>query len=516
MVVLVILDGWGIAPSGPANAVSLAATPTMDRIWAQCPHTALSASGEDVGLPEGQMGNSEVGHLNLGAGRVVTQSLTRINQAVATGDFFENHALRAACTVGRWSRLHIVGLVSEGGVHSSLGHLLALLELARREGVRDVCLHAITDGRDTAPGTARGFLETVEARMSRLNVGRIASVMGRYYAMDRDRRWDRTERAYRTLTGEGPRANTWQEALAGSQHRRAPNGTDPETDEFLQPTMVGEDGAIRAGDGVICFNWRADRVRQISRALTDPTFAEFCRPWPCVQFFAGMCPYEADWPMPSAFPGMEVHLPVGEVVSMAGLRQLRLAETEKYAHVTYFFSGGTEQAYPGEERLLVPSPKVPTYDLQPEMSAAEVAARGVAAIRTGDYALMVINFANADMVGHTGVLDASRRACEAADRALAEILDAVAAKGGAALVLADHGNAEVMLDADTGRPHTAHTTNPVPCVLVGRPGARLRSAGGRLGDVGPTLLELLGLSQPAAMTGRSLILREDATDAGDR
>ena len=515
MVALVILDGWGIAPPGPGNAVAAAATPTMDRIWAECPHTTLSASGGDVGLPDGQMGNSEVGHLNLGAGRVVMQSLTRINQAIADGSLFDNHALRAACAVGRWSRLHLMGLVSEGGVHSSLQHLLALLDLARREGVRDVCVHAITDGRDTAPGTARGFLQTVEDAMRRIGVGRFASVMGRYYAMDRDRRWERTDRAYRTLMGAGPHAASWHEVLDGAATRRAPNGKDPESDEFIQPTAVGADGAVRAGDAVICFNWRADRVRQISRALTDPCFAEFERPWPCVQFFVGMCPYEADWPLRAAFLGMDVAQPVGEVVSLANLRQLRIAETEKYAHVTYFFNGGSEQAYPGEERILVPSPKVATYDLQPEMSAAEVAARGGAAIREQDVALVVLNFANPDMVGHTGDLDAARRACEAADRGLAEILGAVAARQGTAIVLADHGNAEVMIDPATGRAHTAHTTNPVPCVLVGRPGDRLRS-GGRLGDVGPTLLALLGLAQPAAMTGRSLILREETADAGDR
>jgi len=515
LIALVILDGWGLAPAGPGNAVSLAATPTMDRIWAEGPHAMLSASGGDVGLPAGQMGNSEVGHLNLGAGRVVLQSLTRINRAVADGAFAQNYALRAACAVGRTSRLHLFGLCSEGGVHSSLQHLLALLELAKGEGVTDVCVHAITDGRDTPPGTARGYLADLEAAMRRLQVGRFASVSGRYYAMDRDRRWERTEASFAALTGRGPRAADYVAALAAAEGRRAPNGQDPETDEFIRPTSIGPDGAIRPGDAVICFNWRADRVRQMSRALTDPNFDAFPRPWPCVRFFVGMCPYEADWPLHSAFAGMEVPEPLGALVSRAGLRQLRLAETEKYAHVTYFFNGGGEEAYVGEDRILVPSPRVATYDLQPEMNAAEVAARGAAAIRGGDYALCVINFANPDMVGHTGSVAAARAACEAADRGLGGILDAVAARGGAALVLADHGNAEVMVDPETGAPHTAHTTNPVPCVLVGRPGARL-AGGGRLADVAPTILDLLGLARPAAMTGESLILREDSADAGDR
>jgi 2,3-bisphosphoglycerate-independent phosphoglycerate mutase len=506
MIALVVLDGWGLAPPGPGNAVALAHTPVMDRLWTGYPHTSLHASGADVGLPEGQMGNSEVGHLNLGAGRVVVQSLTRINAAIASGDFFRNPVLCRAAEVGRGARLHLIGLASEGGVHSSLGHLLALLELARREGVADVCVHAITDGRDTPPGSARGYLDTLVAEMRRLGVGRLATVMGRYYAMDRDRRWERTERAFRALVlGEGERAADHAEALERAARRRQPNGEGPETDEFLLPTVLGpEDSRIRAEDAVVCFNWRADRVRQLVRALTDPDFAEFSRPWPRVRYFAGMCPYDTVRPLPAAFPGMEVPLPLGEVVSRAGIGQLRLAETEKYAHVTYFFNGGNETPYPGEDRILVPSPKVATYDLQPEMSAAEVAARGAEAIRSGRYGLVVVNFANPDMVGHTGILAAAVRACEAADRGLGEILAAVEEQGGMALVLADHGNAEVMVDPETGGPHTAHTTNPVPCVLVGRPGAVLRS-GGRLGDVAPTLLELLGLPQPDVMTGRSLL-----------
>lgn len=512
-VALIILDGWGLAPAGPGNAVSQAETPQMDGLWARCPRTTLAASGGDVGLPDGQMGNSEVGHLNLGAGRVVLQSLTRIDRAIAEGEFFANYALRAACAVGRTARLHLVGLCSEGGVHSSLGHLLALLELARRERVPEVWVHAIADGRDTPPGTVGGDLATLQQRMTELGVGRLASLSGRYYAMDRDQRWDRTALAFSALLGQAPRAADYRSALAAAALRTAPNGRDPESDEFLRPTVLDPAGAVHPGDAVICFNWRADRARQLTRALTDPNFSAFPRPWPCVQFFTSMCPYEADWPLPAAFPAMAVPDGLGAVVSRAGLRQLRVAETEKYAHVTYFFNGGAEAAESGEDRALIPSPRVATYDLCPEMSAAGVAARAVEAIRGGAYGLLVVNFANPDMVGHTGSLAATRGACAAADRGLGEILKGLRERQGVGLVVADHGNAETMLDPHTGAPHTAHTTNPVPCVLVGRPGARLR-AGGRLGDVAPTLLELLGLPQPAAMTGRSLLEHDDQRNDG--
>ncbi len=525
MIALVILDGWGLAPAGPGNAVALASTPTFDRIWRTEPRTRLEASGAAVGLPAGQMGNSEVGHLNLGAGRVVWQSLTRINRAIADGTLAANPALRAAWAHGRQGRLHLVGLCSEGGVHSQLGHLLALLELAAAQGCRDVCVHAITDGRDVPPGTAGPCLEQVAETMARLGVGRFGSVSGRYYAMDRDGRWERTAAAFRAMTGQGEPAPDHRAALAAAARRMAPNGRDHVTDEFVPPTPIGPDGAIRAQDAVICFNWRADRVRQLSRALTDPDFSAFPRPWPAVALLVGMAPYDAAWPLPAAFPGMDVPEPLGAVFSRAGRSQLRLAETEKYAHVTYFFNGGVETADPGEERVLVPSPRVATYDLQPEMSAAEVASRGAAAIRGGNYGLCVINFANPDMVGHTGSVAAARTACEAADRGLDRILQAVAERGGRALVLADHGNAEVMVDPETGAPHTAHTTNQVPCVLVGAPGVRLRS-GGCLGDVAPTILELEQLEIPAAMTGRSLLLpalaprdsqgEDDVADAGDR
>lgn len=511
-VVLIILDGWGLAPPGEGNAVAQASTPTMDAIWSRWPHTQLSASGRDVGLPAGQMGNSEVGHMNLGAGRVVRQYLVRIDDAIADGTFFRNQALAQAAEAARGGRLHLVGLCSEGGIHSSLRHLQALLAWAKREGLQDVCVHAITDGRDTPPSSAAGFLEQISGDMRQLGIGRLACVSGRYYAMDRDQRWERTEKAYRAMvTGEGPRAIDFREALAMAARRPMPgrdgDSAGGETDEFITPTvLVDRDGVplgtIRAQDVVLTFNWRADRMRQIVAALTDPNLHAIARPFPAVRLLVGMAQYDEAWRVPFAFPPADLRMTVGEVVSGAGLRQLRIAETEKYAHVTYFFNGGVEAALQGEERILVPSPKVATYDLQPEMSAAAVARAGAHAIAAGEFGFVVINFANPDMVGHTGVPDAARRAVEAADRGLAEVLSAIADREGIALVLADHGNAECMIDSVTGAPHTAHTTNPVPCVLVGRD-TPLRS-GGRLADVGPTLLELLGLETPEVMDGRSL------------
>ncbi len=509
-VALIILDGWGLAEPGPGNAVSLAHTPVMDGLLGRWPHTRLSASGLDVGLPSGQMGNSEVGHTNLGAGRVVRQYLPRIDLAIEDGSFFTNPVFEAAASAAADGRLHLLGLCSEGGIHASLGHLLALLEWARRRGLSDVVVHAITDGRDTPPDSASGFLHKVEAQMARTGVGRIATVSGRYYAMDRDKRWDRTEKAYRAMVeGKGPVARNVAEALAMAVRRPMPGRDDVqsggESDEFVTPTVIGDlDGRIRAGDAVIAFNWRSDRMRQIVSALTDPGFSAFARPFPQVGFFAGMAEYEEGWKLPYAFPPLDLRSTIGETVSAAGRRQLRVAETEKYAHVTYFFNGGAEEPFPGEERILVPSPKVATYDLAPEMSASEVAARAVAAMSGNDYALVVLNFANPDMVGHTGVLSAAQTAVEAADHSLGQVLEAVLARRGVAVVLADHGNAECMIDPATGGPHTAHTVNPVPAILVGCDGVRLRS-GGRLADVAPTLLGLIGLEQPPVMDGRSLI-----------
>jgi 2,3-bisphosphoglycerate-independent phosphoglycerate mutase len=507
---LIILDGWGYTRRRRGNAVRLARTPNFDELWRRHPRTLLAASGEDVGLPAGQMGNSEVGHLNLGAGRVVLQELPRIDRAIADGSFFTNPVLMQVVAAARGHRLHLLGLCSDGGVHSHLRHLLALLELARRAGHRDVVVHAVTDGRDTPPDSARGYL-------ARLAGQRVATVIGRYYAMDRDRRWEREEAAYRALVlGEGERAPTAEAAVASAYARG-------ETDEFIRPTVVGEPAPMADGDAVICFNFRADRMRQLTRVLFDPAFAAFARPRTPHLAAATFTPYDDEFPLPTAFPREPVADGLGAVVAAAGLRQLRIAETEKYAHVTYFFNGGDERQLPGEERILVPSPKVPTYDRKPEMSAPEVAERACAAIAAaagaagagrggcpaapdtgGGLSLVVLNFANPDMVGHTGSLPAAVAACEAVDGCLGRVVAAVRARGGSCLILADHGNAEVMIDPVTGGPHTAHTTNPVPCILVTDRRVRLR-AGGRLADAAPTLLRLLGLPQPDAMTGQPLM-----------
>lgn len=501
-VALIILDGWGLREERENNAVALADTPVMDELWAHWPHSQLEASGEAVGLPRGLMGNSNVGHLNLGAGRIVYQDIVRISRAIADGSFFENEALVGAARRARerGGRLHLIGLVSDGGVHSSLEHLLALIELGRRQGVETV-IHAFTDGRDTPPTSAGEYFARV-----REAGGRIASVIGRYYAMDRDKRWDRTERAYRALVlGEGHWAPSPEAALEAAYARG-------QTDEFIEPVVITDaEGRplprIEPRDETVFFNFRADRARQLARALADPAFDAFRRPegigpLPLTQ----MIEYDEEFPLPTAFPPQYLKETFGEVVARAGLRQLRIAETEKYAHVTYFFNGREETPFPGEERVLIPSPKVATYDLKPEMSAPEVTDRVVQEIESGRFDVVVLNFANPDMVGHTGVLEAAIRACATVDRCLGRVLAALRRQGGAALVLADHGNAEIMVDPETGEPHTAHTTSPVPCILVDERyrGARLRD--GILADAAPTLLETLGLEPPAAMTGRSLIV----------
>jgi len=507
-VALVILDGWGWREEEADNAVKQAHTPCFDALWSHGPRAFLRTSGHDVGLPDGQMGNSEVGHLNIGAGRVVLQDLVRIDEAVRDGSIAALPAFTAL--VGRikaaGGRLHLMGLLSPGGVHSHQDHAVALAKAATAAGL-DVLVHAWTDGRDTPPDSARDDVARFEAALPPR--ARIATVCGRYFAMDRDRRWDRVRRAYDAMvTAAAPRFATAQDAIAAVHAA----GT---TDEFIPPATIGtyglrEDGArggMAHGDGLLCFNFRADRVRQILAALLDPGFDGFT-PDPTMRFSAaaGMTEYsEALNPfLLTLFPPQPMQDILGQVVSRAGLRQLRMAETEKYPHVTYFLNGGEETPYPGEDRIMVPSPKVATYDLQPEMSAPELADRAVQAICSGTYDLVVLNFANADMVGHTGSLPAAIRACEAADAGLARIAAAITEARGRLLVTADHGNAELMRDPATGGPHTAHTTNPVPVLLhEAPPGVTL--ADGRLADLAPTLLALLDLAQPAAMTGKSLL-----------
>ncbi|HEX2135622.1 MAG TPA: 2,3-bisphosphoglycerate-independent phosphoglycerate mutase [Microvirga sp.] len=498
---LVILDGWGWRDDPRDNAVLQARKPNFDRLWASCPHAFLRTSGIDVGLPEGQMGNSEVGHLNLGAGRIVMQDLPRINQAIAEGTLAG--ALRESGLVdalrGTGGTCHLLGLVSPGGVHSHQDHAAALARLLAEQGIPTV-VHAFTDGRDTPPQSAADYVRELEAALP--SGVPIATVCGRYYAMDRDRRWDRVAQAFAALVHG--QAAAFPDAQAAIAHGYAAGVTD----EFLPASVIGGYAGMRDGDGILSFNFRADRVRQLLDALLDPSFQDFDRgERPRLSVAAGMTSYSAelDERMKALLPPQTLANGLGETVSKAGGRQVRMAETEKYPHVTYFFNGGEETPYPGEDRVLVPSPKVATYDLQPEMSAPELTARALEVIRSGDYDLIVLNYANPDMVGHTGVLEAAVKAVEAVDAGLGQIADAIAAAGGSLLVTADHGNCELMRDPATGQPHTAHTTNPVPVLLLSPRPAAL--AEGRLADVAPTLLELMGLAQPAEMTGVSLLRR---------
>ena len=505
-VVLCVLDGFGLSEPGPGNAVDLADTPVFDRLWDSVPRTSLEAAGPAVGLPDGQMGNSEVGHLNLGAGRVVMQSLSFVQSAIDDGSLFENEVLVAACeAVADGAALHLMGLVSDGGVHSDLRHLLALLDLAQRRGLARVYLHAFTDGRDTAPDGGRGYLAQVSEHLEATgNPARIATVIGRYWAMDRDRRWDRTKRAYDAIVlGRAEqRATSPDEAIADAYERG-------ETDEFVEPSLVVPEGAepvtVEDGDAVIFFNFRADRARQLSHALlAGPDWDGFERERVADVHYASLMQYDETLDAPYALSLDEVETPLGEVIAAAGLRQYRTAETEKYPHVTYFFNAKREIPYDGETRYMEQSPKVRTYDLQPEMSAVPLTDATLARLEEGGDAFVLINYANPDMVGHTGVLEAAVKACETVDACLGRLVEATLARGGVLLVVADHGNAETMLTA-AGEPHTAHTTNPVPCLLVGAPeGVGLRD-GGVLGDVAPTVLALLGLEVPDVMTGRSLL-----------
>jgi 2,3-bisphosphoglycerate-independent phosphoglycerate mutase len=499
-----VLDGWGLAEAGPGNAISLARTPVFDELWHDCPHTTLRACGRAVGLPDGQMGNSEVGHLNLGAGAVVHQDLVRIDDAIADGSFGTNPVLRAALEDA--DRVHLIGLVSGGGVHSSLDHLLALIDCARAHPAastgerKDVIVHAFTDGRDTLPHAGAGYLAQLDAT----DGARLGSVVGRYWAMDRDRRWDRTQRAYDLLVhARAPYTATGGEEAVRASYERG------ETDEFVEPTLVGEGAEIRPGDSVIAFNFRPDRMRQITRALAEPGFREVDRGGAePVERYTTLTEYEEDWPYPVAFVPERPATTLAATIARSGARQLHVAETEKYAHVTYFFNGGVEAPQAEERRELAPSPRdVPTYDHRPEMSAVQAADLFVGAWREDRPEFGVVNFANADMVGHTGVIPAAVRAVETVDECLGRVVAAVRESGGVCVITADHGNADHMLEPD-GSPNTAHSLSAVPLIVVGDGDATLLlREGGVLADVAPTVLELLGIEQPSAMTGRSLIVR---------
>ncbi|MBF7081679.1 2,3-bisphosphoglycerate-independent phosphoglycerate mutase [Desulfallas sp. Bu1-1] len=506
--VLVILDGWGLSEKEEGNAIAMARTPNMDGLWARYPHTVLGTSGEDVGLPEGQMGNSEVGHLNMGAGRVVYQELTRISRAIKERTFFDNPVLLEAVEKARENRsaLHLMGLLSDGGVHSHINHLYALLDLARDQGLTRVFVHAFLDGRDVPPANAKEYIVPLEERMEKMECGRIATVMGRYYAMDRDRRWERTREAYLAMVrGEGIRVPSALAAVEQAYGRE-------ETDEFVKPSVVVDGrgnpvGKVSGGDVMIFFNFRPDRARQITRAFVDEQFDGFERPedHPRVHFVC-MTQYDKTIQAPVAFRPQVLVNTLGEVLSYRNLRQLRLAETEKYAHVTFFFNGGVEQPNRGEDRVLIPSPKVATYDLQPEMSANEVTDALINKLRERVYDVVIMNYANPDMVGHTGDFRAAVKAVETVDRCVGRVVGAVREAGGIAIITADHGNAETMRD-EAGEPHTAHTTDPVPFILVSDRHLGVKLHPGTLQDVAPTMLDLLGIEKPPEMTGRSLIER---------
>ena len=497
---LCILDGFGIAPK-EGNAIEAANTPNLDKIFAENPTTAIGASGMDVGLPEGQMGNSEVGHTNIGAGRVVYQELTRITKSIKDGDFFENEALVKAVDncVAKGTALHLIGLLSDGGVHSHNTHMYGILELAKRKGLSEVYVHAFLDGRDVSPTSGQGFVADCVAEMEKIGVGKVASVMGRYYAMDRDNRWERVEKAYAAMVyGEGEKADDAVKAVADSYAKDV-------TDEFVIPTVIEGGKTISEGDSVILYNFRPDRAREITRTFVDEAFDGFERKNGFFKLnYVCMTQYDATMPnVDVAFKPQTLKNTLGEYVSDMGLSQLRIAETEKYAHVTFFFNGGIEKTYAGEDRILVASPKVATYDLQPEMSAYEVCDKCVDAIRTGKYDMIILNFANCDMVGHTGVFEAAVKAVEAVDTCVGKVVAAVEEMGGATLITADHGNADKMFEED-GSPFTAHTTNPVKFCVVGYP-CELRE-GGRLADIAPTMLKIMNLPQPAEMDGASIIL----------
>ncbi|MHA6482120.1 2,3-bisphosphoglycerate-independent phosphoglycerate mutase [Paenibacillus sp. strain BS8-2] len=504
-VALIILDGFGLRDDVTGNAVAQANKPNYDRYWSQYPHTTLTASGEAVGLPEGQMGNSEVGHLNIGAGRIVYQDLTRISKSIRDGEFYDNETLLGAIrhAKSRGKKLHLYGLLSDGGVHSHIAHLFALLELAKKEELEDVYIHAFLDGRDVSPDSAKGYVEQLVAKIDEIGVGRIATVQGRYYAMDRDKRWERTEKSYRAMVyGEGPQYIDPLKAVVESYEKSV-------YDEFVMPTVItGADGKpvglVESEDSVVFFNFRPDRAIQLSQVFTNEDFRGFDRGanHPVGLHFVCLTLFSETVGGYVAYSPKNLDNTLGEVLAQNGKTQLRTAETEKYPHVTFFFSGGRDKELPGETRVLINSPKVATYDLQPEMSAYELAASTVSEIEAGKHDAIILNFANPDMVGHSGMLEPTIKAVEATDECLGQVVEAVLAKGGVCIITADHGNADMVFD-ENGRPHTAHTTNPVP-LIVTRAGATLRE-GGILADIAPTVLDLLGLARPNEMTGSTLI-----------
>ena len=499
-VLLMILDGWGLAPASAENAAAVANTPNLDKYFAEYPHTTLQASGKFVGLPEGQIGNSEVGHLNIGAGRIIYQNLTRITKAIEDGDFFTNPVLCdvMAKTKANNSSLHLMGLVSDGGVHSHLTHLEALVHMAKEQGLKNIYIHAFLDGRDVGPKTAAGYLKQLQDALMEIGAGKIATVSGRYYPMDRDKRWDRVERGYRAIVlGEGKAAADPVEAVEESYAAGV-------TDEFVAPIVIeGVDGRVKAGDGIIFFNFRPDRARQLTRSLNDKEFPYFERPESALPVnFVCMTQYDATIDAPVAFPPETYAETLGQLLADKGMHQLRIAETEKYAHVTFFFNGGVEEPNKNEERILIASPKVATYDLQPEMSAEEVTQALLAELDKDKFDVVILNFANPDMVGHTGVLEAAIKAMEKVDECVGRVVEKVQSLGGSVCITADHGNLEHMVDAD-GQPNTAHTTNVVPFILISDKQYKLHN--GILADIAPTMLELLHLEKPALMTGSSLI-----------
>ena len=505
-IALIIMDGWGIGnPDDPNNAIAVGKTPNLDGLTAKYPHAQLQASGEYVGLPDGQMGNSEVGHTNIGAGRIIYQELTRITKAIKEGSFFENEALLAAINDAKKNggALHLMGLVSPGGVHSHSNHLYGLLELAKRQGLSEVYVHAFLDGRDVPPASAAEYLEELEQKIKEIGIGKIAVISGRYYAMDRDKRWERVVKAYDAIAkGEGKAAKSAAEAIQASYADKSekPEGV---TDEFAVPVVIDGYKGMKSGDGVIFFNFRPDRARELTHAFTDETFDGFQRVEGLKLSFTTMTQYEKGLNVRIAYPPQSIENTLGEVVSKAGLKQLRIAETEKYAHVTFFFNGGVEKEYEGEDRILVPSPKVATYDLQPEMSAIEVTDKVVEAIKSGKYDFIILNYANGDMVGHTGVLPAAIQAVETVDTCVGRFVEALQSVGGELIIIADHGNADVMVDPSSKEPFTAHTTNPVPVICVSDRVKSIKE--GALCDVAPTLLTLAGLEIPKEMTGKVLV-----------